>query len=136
MGQELTDLVILAASWLRSVPLIETLLAFMAADIASGFALAIVRRELNSSASILGFCRKAVVIVLVSACSVLQQHMPSEAPIGGLVALYFIGSEGLSLIENGAMLGVPMPEWLTRYFEKLQQEPSKRRAKRSDTPTP
>jgi toxin secretion/phage lysis holin len=128
-GMWVLNIIETAGAWLRGSPLLETLLAFMALDILTGVMLAIVRRELNSSVSAIGACRKVASLAVVGVCVLLQKHMPQEAPIGAFGAIFFIASEGLSILENAALLGVPLPPWLADHLEKLKRDPSSRRAR-------
>lgn len=134
MEQALSDLITWAGDALKAAPLIELLICLMAADVVTGVSLAITRRELNSSVSAVGMLRKVVVLVLVGVCIQLQRLAP-DAPVGTVGTLFFCGAEGLSLVENAGLLGVPLPSWFKGVFEKFQREPSSKRAKREPVST-
>lgn len=108
-------------AWLAAHPLIATLLALQAADIAMGVCLAFGAKRLSSSVTHKGFLRKTGTLIVVGISYLLQRHMP-DAPLGHLVCTAFIGQEGLSIVENAALLGVPIPRSLREALAKLQEE--------------
>lgn len=119
------------AHFLASHPLIGVLLAMQVADTATGVCVAIQRSEVASSVSFRGLTRKLVMWIVSAVCFVLQRIIP-DVPLGdGAVALY-CGVEGLSLIENVALLGLPVPAALKNVLDAMQRdaESSKQRAKK------
>lgn len=121
------------ASWLVSYPLVMTLLVMMAADIAMGLCLAWGAGELASSVSHRGFMRKAGTLIVVGIAYLLQRHMP-DFPSGHLTCTAFIATEGISILENAALLGIPVPASLARALEKMHEpDTPKRDARRSVT---
>lgn len=123
-----------AWQWLVAHPLILTLLIMQLADIAMGVCLACGDGRLASSISHRGMMRKAGTLIVVGIAYLLQRHMP-DFPSGHLTATAFIATEGISILENAALLGIPIPAPLARALEKMQEEPEtpKRESKRSVT---
>lgn len=108
---------------------LRALVALMAADYVTGVLLAAVWKRssksksgaLDSRAGFLGLCRKGVMLMVVWIGARL------DALVGGQYArtaacLFFIGNEGLSLLENVGMMGVPFPRFLKAALEALKEK--------------
>lgn len=123
-----------AWQWLTAHPLILTLLIMQVADIAMGVCLACGSGQLASSISHRGMMRKAGTLIVTGIAYLLQRHMP-DFPSGHLTATAFIATEGISILENAALLGIPIPAPLARALEKMQEEPEtpKRESRRRVT---
>lgn len=122
-----------AWQWLTAHPLILTLLIMQLADIAMGVCLACGSGQLASSVSHRGMTRKAGTLIVVGIAYLLQRHMP-DFPSGHLTATAFIATEGISILENAALLGIPIPANLARALEKMREpETPKREARRTVT---
>lgn len=90
--------------------LVYILGAMMIIDIITGLCKAWYQHNLWSRKSMFGFTRKLLVFIIVIVANITDQVLHLG---GGLVAftlLYYIANEGLSIIENCALLGVPIPE--------------------------
>lgn len=105
------------------------LLAMMAADCVTGWLLAAVWKKSNKSpsgaldsrAGWKGLCRKGVALVVVWVGVMLDNTM-GTAYIRTAVCLFFAGNEGLSLLENLGLMGVPCPKFLRDALEALRKE--------------
>lgn len=110
-------------------PLPAILLAFAGADIASGVLIAIGRGELSSSVSHIGLTRKICMLIIVAMCYLMQRIIP-DVPLGAIACCLYISKEGLSLVENAILLGVPVPESFIAALEKVHsQRTSPKRAR-------
>lgn len=93
--------------------LMGALVCFMALDYISGVLCAFFNRRLSSAAGFKGICRKALIIAVVGAAQLADK---SVAGAGGAlrsaVIGFYISNEALSLFENAARLGLPVPEKL------------------------
>lgn len=120
-------------AWFAANPLITTLFVMMVADVAMGVCLACGEGTVSSSVSHRGMMRKAGSLILVGIAYMLQRLLP-DYPFGSGVCMFFIATEGMSVIENGGLLGIPIPKSLSDAFEKLRQDQTpKQQAKRSVT---
>ena len=109
--------------------LLNALLCFMAADVAAGAALAYLERRLSSRALFRGLCRKCAVLLLVGGAHLLDAYvLGTGALLRTAVIFFYIANEGLSLLENAAALGLPVPKRLRDALETLRaEEPPERR---------
>ena len=107
--------------WFRVNPFAGLLLILIAADILLGILRAIGERRLASDISSAGINRKATKIVMVLVGEALERFMPG-LPASEFIAMFYCGSEGLSIVENAGLLGVPLPRIITDYFAKLGED--------------
>ena len=102
---------------------LKVLIFCMIADYATGLLGAIRKKKVNSETMFWGGVRKGVVLLVVALAVLLDQLLGNEAPIFRTLALYFyIGREGLSIVENLGILGVPLPAWLTKALEQMRMK--------------
>lgn len=77
--------------------------------------------SLNSQRGFRGILKKIMILLLVSLGHVLDTAMHQQI-ICIAVTYFFLGNEGLSIIENAAKAGVPIPEKLRDRLEQLTKE--------------
>lgn len=100
--------------------LLTALLVFVALDYVTGVLCAIAERELSSAVGFRGICRKALIFVLVGIGHVLDTRVVgSGAAIRTAVICFYLSNEGVSLLENVARLGLPVPERLKEALRQL-----------------
>ena len=61
-------------------------------------------------------------IMLLVAVAHIVDRAVGQAMAQAIVVWFFIGNEGLSIIENAAKAGLPVPEKLKQTLEQLMQE--------------
>ena len=90
-------------------------------DILTGKAKALKYHVLDSSVGLNGTLKHVVVIVIVVTISIFSRvaGVP-EFPIG--VKLFFVFEYVTSIIENLDVLGIPLPSFVTQYFNRIQSE--------------
>lgn len=117
-------------AWVVALPdAVLILIVMQLADITTGVILAARRGRLCSQIGWKGMTRKVVVWILVAVCYCIQARAHLPAPIGDMAAMYYLAMEGISLAENAAALGVPMPPPLQRWLAAVkrtteQEDPS------------
>ena len=105
---------------------IPLLLAAMVIDYFTGITAAYIykrkhpksRRGLDSRVGALGIMKKILVLTLVVFSHVIDKAVAFDG-IQSVVTWFYIGNEGLSVVENAAKAGVPMPKKLTDVLEQL-----------------
>ena len=108
---------------------LKVLVAFMAADYITGVLVAALWQRsnksetgaLDSKAGFKGLCKKGMILLLVW-LGVLLDEAIGAAYIRTAVVLFFIGNEGLSLLENLGLMGVPFPAVLKNMLEALRKK--------------
>lgn len=111
---------------------LKLLIALMAADYITGFLLAMIWHRsnksptgaLSSKAGFKGLCKKGAILLMVWVAVMLDGAIGSEY-VRVAVILFFVGNEGLSLLENLGLMGVPYPSFLQRALEALRSKGDK-----------
>ncbi len=105
---------------------LQGLVAFMAADYVTGLVVAGVFRRsgktegggLESRAGFLGLVRKGGILLLVF----LGTLLPGGGFVRPAVCCFFMANEGLSILENLGLMGVPYPRFLRDMLESLREK--------------
>ena len=106
--------------------LLYALIAFVVVDYISGVLYAVSDRCLSSEANFRGICRKVLIFLLVGLANTLDvQVIGTGSVLRTAVILFYISNEGISLLENVAHLGLPIPEKLRAVLEQLHDRAEK-----------
>lgn len=102
------------------------LLAFITIDYLTGIAVAVKRRELSSEIGFWGLVRKVCILALVGVANLIDVNVIANGNVfRTAVAAYYIGNEGISLMENIGNLGVVLPKKLYDVLAQLKNENDK-----------
>ena len=107
------------------------LVAVMIIDYASGMLKAWVTRSLCSRTGVVGIIKKVGYLLVVCVagvvdwlvtCGIVQVGIDIDVSFcfGLIVTIWFIINELISILENLAKIGVPLPGFLTRIIHKLK----------------
>lgn len=99
--------------------LLLALIIFMALDYLSGVLCAIAARRLSSAVGFRGICRKVLILVLVGVANAIDTLLGAGAALHSAVLIFYLSNEALSLTENAAQLGLPIPEKMKRVLAQL-----------------
>lgn len=100
--------------------LLYALLAFVVIDYITGVMCAINDRTLSSEVGFRGICRKVLIFLLVGIANILDvQVIGTGSVLRTAVIFFYISNEGVSLLENAAHLGLPVPEKIKIVLEQL-----------------
>lgn len=106
--------------------LLYALLAFAVIDYATGVMCAAADKKLSSAVGFKGICRKVLIFVLVGVGHLLDTQVVGTGSILRTAIIFFyISNEGLSLVENAAYLGLPIPGKLHKVLEQLHDRAEK-----------
>lgn len=102
---------------------VEALLVLMVLDYITGMLAAYINPNLrlNSERGLRGICKKIMILMLVVVGHELEKAVGIPA-VQSVVVWFFIGNEGLSIIENSAKAGIPVPQKLRATLEQLSAE--------------
>ena len=89
--------------------LLNALFFALAVDFVSGLAAARVNNELSSKVCFKGVTKKFFILCIAAMANILDDATGAGGMLRSVVLGFYIANEALSLIENGARLGVPMP---------------------------
>lgn len=102
---------------------LEALLCAMVLDYLSGLLAAYInpRMKLDSRRGFRGIGKKIMILLLVSLAH-FADYATGQTVVQTIAIWFFLGNEGLSIIENAANAGVPVPEKLKKTLEQLKIE--------------
>ena len=113
--------------------LLIALLAFVAIDYVTGVMCAIVDKKLSSAVGFKGIFKKILIFCLVGIGHALDTHIIGTGSILRTAVIFFyLSNEGLSLVENAAYLGLPIPAKLKAVLEQLHDRAEKEDGKDGD----
>ena len=96
---------------------IKVLIAFTIIDYISGICKAGVEGKISSAECFKGIARKIIMFSLVGIAHLIDQFLPGEKDAFRIaIILFYIGNEGISIIENADKLGVKIPKFLRGKF--------------------
>ena len=100
--------------------LLIALVAFAAIDYITGLMCAISEKKLSSKVGFKGICRKVLIFTLVGVANIIDvQVIGTGSVLRTAVIFFYLSNEGVSLLENAAHLGLPIPKKLKEILEQL-----------------
>ena len=102
---------------------IKVLLTFTVIDYFTGLAVAYTNNEISSKIGFKGILRKSVMFSFVGIAHIIDKYFLGDtATIRTAVVLFYVGNEGISIMENAYTLGVPFPKVLRGHFLQFSKE--------------
>lgn len=99
------------------------LLWAMGLDILLGLLCAVKTKSVDSQVMLWGGINKVLVLLFVAFGVVMDRALSFENPyIRTAIICFYLGREGLSIIENSAKLGMPWPGFITALLEQLKEK--------------
>ena len=106
--------------------LLIALVMFVVMDYISGVMCAIADKNLSSEVGFKGICRKVLIFILVGIANILDvQVIGTGSVLRTAIIFFYISNEGVSLLENAAHLGLPLPEKLKVVLKQLHDKSDK-----------
>ncbi|HEX3075878.1 MAG TPA: phage holin family protein [Lachnospiraceae bacterium] len=100
--------------------LIYALIAFVAIDYITGILLAIQRRALSSQIGFKGISKKILLFMVVSMGNIIDKYiLGTGSTLRTLVIMFYLANEGISILENAGLMGLPIPEKLKNVIQQL-----------------
>lgn len=108
---------------------LSTLLVLMTLDYITGVLVAAVWHKsgktdsggVSSAAGFKGLLRKAVTLLMVFLGALMDRALGVDY-VRTAVCLFYIANEGLSILENTAIMGVPYPAFIRNMLDVLRQK--------------
>lgn len=98
------------------------LIAFITIDYATGVSVAVKEKKLSSEVGFWGLVRKVCILALVGVAHYIDCYvMQSGDVIRTVAAMYYIGNEGISILENCGNLGLPLPPKLMTVMVQIRE---------------
>ena len=100
--------------------LMTALLIFMVLDYITGLMCAIADKKLSSAVGFKGICKKVLIIMLVGVAHIVDLHVVGTGDaLRSAVVCFYLSNEGLSLLENAAHIGLPIPDKMKDVLAQL-----------------
>jgi toxin secretion/phage lysis holin len=99
------------------------LVVFMALDYLTGVIVAIYQKTLSSEIGFKGLLRKCTIIIVLIVAVILDRLLNEGTWVfRTLVAYFYIANEAISLLENSAKIGLPIPKKLLDVLAQLKDK--------------
>lgn len=111
-----------------------TILAvMMAVDYITGVLVAITGRSpktdgggLSSKIGFVGLAKKGFIMLIVLVATQLDKAIGNTSMVFQTATVfYYIANEGLSILENADLMGVPFPEFIRKRLESMREQKNK-----------
>lgn len=100
-----------------------SLVIFMCVDYLTGLMCGIYKKELSSEIGFKGICKKVLIVLLVGLAALVDRVIPSDTAVfRDMVIFFYIANEGLSIIENACVLGLPIPEKFQKFLYQIKEK--------------
>lgn len=97
-----------------------TLLAFVVIDYISGVIGAYINYELNSRVGFIGILKKTMYFFVIVVAHCVDVATGADGVLQNIVVGILISNEGISILENCAKCGIPIPERLIKALEQIK----------------
>lgn len=104
---------------------LQILITCMALDYILGLMIGYKNDELDSRKGFNGLKKKFTVLIILILAVLLDRLTGQEWFFRTAVIYFYVAMEGLSILENAAKLGVPIPDKLKKALIQLQDEEMK-----------
>ena len=96
---------------------IKVLIVFTVIDYITGFCAAAAQGKLSSLVGFKGIARKVTMFLFVGLANIIDKNIIGNSDtFRAAICVFYIGNEGISIIENADVLGVPIPSFLRGKF--------------------
>lgn len=99
------------------------LIAFVVIDYLTGVMVAILEKRLSSEVGFRGIFKKVLIFSLVAVAHIVDsQLIQAGSAVRTAVIFFYLSNEGISIVENAAKIGLPIPEKLKIVLGQLNKE--------------
>ena len=99
------------------------LTAFIVIDYLTGVMAAIIKKELSSEVGFKGIFKKILIFTLVGVGSIIDTYVLKDGSvIRTAVIFFYLSNEGISILENTSIIGLPIPQKLKDILEQLKEK--------------
>ena len=100
--------------------LMIALIIFMVLDYITGLMCAVIDKKLSSAVGFKGICKKVLILMLVGVAHIVDLHVVGTGDaLRSAVVCFYLSNESVSMLENAAHLGLPIPEKLKSVLVQL-----------------
>lgn len=110
--------------------LLTVLVSVMAIDYLTGLATGIAHKStktesggLSSKAGFVGLIKKGMIMAVVLLATMIDKAIGSEGMVfQSAAACFYIANEGISILENAVLLGLPVPDIMRSALDSLKKK--------------
>ena len=104
---------------------IYALVGFVTVDYVTGILRAVVEKKLSSQIGAKGIVKKVLIFLIVGAANIADVYLLHDGnALRTAVIFFYVSNEAISLLENAAILGLPIPAKLKETLAQLQKHKS------------
>ncbi len=108
--------------WGQADKWLNALIVMVILDYISGVIAAAVRRQLSCAAGFTGILKKLLFLVVAGVAHIADHLIGMNGMGRTAIVAFLIANEGLSIIENCASAGIPLPPMLRNLFKQIGGE--------------
>ena len=102
---------------------IYALITFVIIDYITGVMVAVLEHKVSSEIGFKGIFKKVLIFILVTVGHMIDsQLIGNGSAIRTATIFFYLANEGISILENSARIGLPIPEKLKEVLEQLRKE--------------
>lgn len=99
------------------------LIVFVAVDYVTGVMVGILNKELSSRIGFRGIFKKVVIFCLVAVAHIIDTRVIQNGSVlRTAVVFFYLSNEGISILENAAQIGLPIPKKLKEVLEQIKED--------------
>lgn len=99
------------------------LVTFVVADYLTGIMVAILEKKLSSDVGFKGIFKKMLIFTLVGVAHTIDSGILGlGSAIRTAVIFFYLSNEGISILENAALIGLPIPRQLKDVLAQLSNK--------------
>lgn len=99
------------------------LIAFVIIDYLTGLMVAVLEKKLSSEIGFRGIFKKVLIFVLVGIGHIIDVNViQNGSVIRTAVIFFYLSNEGISILENSAKIGLPIPKKLKDVLKQINKE--------------
>lgn len=101
---------------------ILALIVFIIIDYLTGVICAVCDKKLSSEIGFKGILKKIFILLMVGVGNILDGILGLGGVIRSAVIFFYLANEGISIVENAAALGLPIPNKIRDILEQLKDD--------------
>lgn len=99
------------------------LVVFVIIDYITGVMLAVLEKRVSSDIGFRGIFKKVLIFLIVAMGNIIDFYLIKDgSAIRTAIIFFYISNEGISIIENAAKIGLPVPEKIKKVLEELTED--------------
>lgn len=98
------------------------LIVFVVVDYMTGVMVGILNKKISSQIGFRGIFKKVVIFSLVVVAHIIDNHVIQNGSVLRTTVIFFyLSNEGISILENAALIGLPIPKKMKDVLEQLKE---------------